>query len=79
MMRGTDDTSGSLFSYVDLEARIPAHHAFRKVRQVVNDALASLGDHTTKANARANKTHGPHGLLGNPFMKWWAVWAMSVE
>ena len=42
MMRGMDETSGSLFSYVDLEARIPARHPLRKIRQVVNDALASL-------------------------------------
>jgi hypothetical protein len=41
-MRGTDETSGSLFSYVDLEGRIPARHPLRKIRQVVNDALASL-------------------------------------
>jgi transposase len=41
-MRGTDAAAGSLFSYVDLEARIPARHPLRKVRQVVNDALASL-------------------------------------
>lgn len=42
MMRGTEETSGSLFSYVDLEERIPARHPLRKIRQVVNDALASL-------------------------------------
>lgn len=42
MMRGTDETSGSLFSYVDLEERVPAQHPLRKIRQVVNDALASL-------------------------------------
>lgn len=41
-MRGTDETSGSLFSYVDVEERIPARHPLRKIRQVVNDALASL-------------------------------------
>lgn len=41
-MRGTDETSGSLFSYVDLEERIPARHPLRKIRQVVNHALASL-------------------------------------
>ena len=41
-MRGTDETSGSLFSYVDLEERIPPRHPLRKIRQVVNDALASL-------------------------------------
>lgn len=42
MMRGTDEASGSLFSYVDLEERIPARHPLRKVQQVVNDALRSL-------------------------------------
>ncbi len=42
MMRGADETSGSLFSYVDLEERIPPRHPLRKIRQVVNDALASL-------------------------------------
>ena len=41
-MRGTDEAAGSLFSYVDLEERIPARHPLRKIRQVVNDALASL-------------------------------------
>jgi transposase len=42
MMRGMDETSGSLFSYVDLEERIPPRHPLRKIRQVVNDALADL-------------------------------------
>ena len=41
-MRGTDQATRSLFSYVELEDRIPARHPPRKVRQVVNDALASL-------------------------------------
>jgi transposase len=41
-MRGTDEASGSLFSYVDLEARIPARHPLRKIRQVVNEALIGL-------------------------------------
>jgi transposase len=41
-MRGSDETSGSLFSYVDLEGRIPVRHLLRKIRQVVNEALASL-------------------------------------
>ena len=41
-MRGSDEASGSLFSYVDLEDRIPARHPLRKIRQVVNDALVSL-------------------------------------
>jgi len=42
MMRGTDEASGALFSYVDLDERVPADHPLRKIRQIVNDALASL-------------------------------------
>ena len=42
MMRGADEKSGLLFSYVDLEDRIPVMHPLRKIRRVVNDALASL-------------------------------------
>jgi len=41
-MRGTDRVTGSLFSYVDLEERVPAGHPLRTIRRVVNDALASL-------------------------------------
>lgn len=41
-MRGTDEETASLFSYVDLEERIPARHPLRKIRQVANDALAGL-------------------------------------
>ncbi len=42
LVRGTDGASASLFSYVDLKERIPARHPLRTIRQVVNDALASL-------------------------------------
>jgi transposase len=41
-MRGSDATSGSLFSYVDLEERVPAAHPLRTIRAIVNDALVSL-------------------------------------
>jgi hypothetical protein len=41
-MRGADEASGSLFSYVDLDERVPSDHPLRKIRQIVNDALASL-------------------------------------
>jgi transposase len=41
-MRGTDETSGSLFSYVDLEKRVPVRHPLRLIRRIVNEALASL-------------------------------------
>lgn len=41
-MRGTDETSGPLFSYVDLDERIPPLHPLRKIRKVINDDLDSL-------------------------------------
>ena len=41
-MRGGDDRSGSLFSYVDLEARVPARHPLRAMRELVNASLAAL-------------------------------------
>src|SRR3977135_3042681 len=41
-MRGSDATSGSLFSYVDLEDRVPAKHPLRAIRAIVNDVLVSL-------------------------------------
>lgn len=40
-MRGTDEMTGALFSFVDIADRIPARHPLRNIRQVVNDALAS--------------------------------------
>jgi transposase len=41
-MRGEDRTSGALFSYVDVEARIPATHPLRAMRRLANTALADL-------------------------------------
>jgi transposase len=41
-MRGADRRSGGLFSYVDLEARVPADHPLRPIRAMVDDALSAL-------------------------------------
>lgn len=41
-MRGSDERSGSLFSYVDLEARVRADHPLRTIRQIANAALSEL-------------------------------------
>jgi transposase len=42
-MRGTDERSGKLFSYVDLEQRVPARHPLRAILRLVNEALADIG------------------------------------
>jgi hypothetical protein len=41
-MRGADERSGKLFSYVDLEKRVPEDHPLRAIRVVVNGALSDL-------------------------------------
>jgi transposase len=41
-MRGSDAVTGSLFSYVDVEARIPKTHPLRLIREIVNEVLAAL-------------------------------------
>ena len=41
-MRGSEVRSGSLFSYVDLETRVPRGHPLRVIRRIVDAALAQL-------------------------------------
>ena len=41
-MRGSDEQSGSLFSYVDLEARVRVDHPLRLIRDLANAALGDL-------------------------------------
>jgi transposase len=41
-MRGSDEGSGSLFSYVDLEARIRGDHPLRAIREIANAVLSDL-------------------------------------
>jgi transposase len=41
-VRGGDDRTGSLFSYIDLEARVRADHPLRAIRTIVNEALLAL-------------------------------------
>jgi transposase len=43
-MRGADQRSGGLFSYIDIEARIAGDHPLRQIREIVNEALAALDD-----------------------------------
>lgn len=41
-MRGSDERSGALFSYVDLETRVRQDHPLRDIRAIVNEALVAL-------------------------------------
>ena len=55
-MRGADETSGSLFSHVGIEARIPACHPLPQIRLIVNDAQVGLD----------GEFEGLHAVLGRP-------------
>jgi hypothetical protein len=41
-MRGSDERNDALFSYVDLEDRVPARHPQRLIREIVTAAPARL-------------------------------------
>ncbi len=54
-MRGQDGRTGSMFSYVDVEERVPINHPLCKIREFVNAALAAL-------NAEFAKFYSTDGL-----------------
>jgi len=63
-MRGGDERSGSLFSYVDLEARVRADHPLRRIRAIVNEALAALeGDFAALYSQMGRPSIAPEKLL----------------
>ncbi len=63
-MRGQDETSGNLFSYVDLEERVPAKHPLRLIRGIVNDVLGSLsGDFEALYSHTGRPSIPPEKLL----------------
>ena len=63
-MRGSDERSGALFSYVDLEAKVPAVHPLRSIRVIVNNALTSLSPGFHELYARVGRPSiAPEQLL----------------
>ena len=63
-MRGSDEKTGSLFSYVDLEDRIPAKHPLRLIRRIVNDALSVLdGEFTALYSVEGRPSIAPERLI----------------
>ena len=55
-MRGRNDRSEGLFSYVRLEERIPADHPLRPIRALADDALGALN----------NRFEGLYSSMGRP-------------
>jgi len=63
-MRGEDQRSGGLFSYVPLERRIPADHPLRAIRLLTDEALAGLSRDFNKLYARDGRPSiAPERLL----------------
>jgi transposase len=63
-MRGSDQRSGTLFSYVDLEARVRRDHPLRTIRQLTDVALAALNqDFSALYAARMGRPSIPPEML----------------
>ncbi|HEY7552718.1 MAG TPA: IS5 family transposase, partial [Hyphomicrobiaceae bacterium] len=63
-MRGSDAVSGSMFSYVDLEERVPAKHPLRTIRAVVNEVLLALdGEFCAMYSSLGRPSIAPEKLL----------------
>src|SRR5829696_7625524 len=64
LMRGSDARTGDLFSYVDLEDRVPSQHPLRMVRAVVNHVLSALSGDFAKVYADTGRPSiAPERLL----------------
>ena len=50
-MRGSDERTGELFSYIDIEERVPENHPLRLIRRIVNEVLAALDGEFAKLYA----------------------------
>lgn len=63
-MRGSDESTVALFSYVDLESRVRVDHPLRAIRELVNEALAALGsDFTALYSGLGRPSIPPERLL----------------
>src|SRR5262249_6591440 len=63
-MRGSDLRTGELFSYVDLEQRVPESHPLRLIRCIVNQVIAALdGEFGKLYAAEGRPSIAPERLL----------------
>ena len=63
-MRGSDERTGELFSYVDIEERVPRNHPLRLIRRIVNEVLAALDGEFAKLYAEDGRPSiAPERLL----------------
>ena len=58
-MRGSDFVQGAMFSYADLEDRIPASHPLRKLKIAVNAILVSMSAEFDQRHSRIGRPSIP--------------------
>ena len=58
-MRGVFSDHGRLFSYISPEARVPANHPLRKIRNLVRDVLGELNRSLTRLYASEGRPSIP--------------------
>ena len=58
-MRGDEKQQAAMFSYVNLEQRVPAEHPLRAIRQMVDQALRDLSAHFDALYARRGRPSIP--------------------
>ena len=58
-MRGNDEQQGTVFSYINLEDRIPQDHPLRRIRQMTDTALRQMSPHFDALYARHGRPSIP--------------------
>ena len=58
-MRGDEKQQDAMFSYINLEQRVPAEHPLRAIRQMVDQALGDLSAHFDGLYARGGRPSIP--------------------
>src|SRR5246500_3056306 len=67
-MRGAFSDQGRLFSYISPEARVPANHPLRKIRELVRDVLRELDRSLSKLYASEGRPSIPPEQLLSAFL-----------
>ncbi len=77
-MRGDEKQQPVMFSYIDLQQRVPAEHRLRAIRQMVDQALADLSLHFEALYAsRGRPSIPPEQLLRGLLLQ--ALYAIRSE
>lgn len=69
-MRGETDPQAAMFSYIDLEQRVPSDHPIRKIRRVIDKALKAMeADLEARYSSNGRPSVPPEQLLRAQFLQ----------